>query len=104
MSVQPPEPTLTSGQMIDRAIALRPLLIERQAETEALTYYSQDVHEEFLRAGFYRILVPRRYGGRAVLHALHGPDLRAAEDRGRAAGRAALRRAARPVDDARRLG
>jgi 3-hydroxy-9,10-secoandrosta-1,3,5(10)-triene-9,17-dione monooxygenase len=49
--------------MVARARALRPLLVERQAETEKLTYYPQDVHEEFLRAGFYRLLVPRRYGG-----------------------------------------
>jgi len=61
--IAPPEPDLTPADVIARAIELRPLLIERQAETEALTYYPEDVHKEFLRAGFYRILVPRRYGG-----------------------------------------
>src|SRR4051812_4406977 len=50
-------------ELIDRAIALRPLLIERQAEAEELTYPARDVHEEFVAAGFYRMLVPRRYGG-----------------------------------------
>src|SRR3954467_7806105 len=59
----PPEPDLTPQEMIDRAIALRPRLVEQQAETEERTYYSQEMHEEFLRAGFYRIYVPRRYGG-----------------------------------------
>ena len=44
-------------------MALRPLLIERQAETEALTYPPASTHEEFLTAGFYRLYVPRRYGG-----------------------------------------
>src|SRR3954452_15331189 len=53
-------------ELIDRAIALRPLLIERQAEAEELTYPAQDVHEEFVAAGFYRMYVPRRYGGLEV--------------------------------------
>jgi 3-hydroxy-9,10-secoandrosta-1,3,5(10)-triene-9,17-dione monooxygenase len=61
--IAPPEPDLTPAEIVSRAVALRPLLVERQAETEALTYYPQDVHEEFLRAGFYRLLVPRRFGG-----------------------------------------
>jgi 3-hydroxy-9,10-secoandrosta-1,3,5(10)-triene-9,17-dione monooxygenase len=49
--------------MIARAEAMRPQLLERQAETERLTYYPEVTHREFLEAGFYRILVPRRYGG-----------------------------------------
>jgi 3-hydroxy-9,10-secoandrosta-1,3,5(10)-triene-9,17-dione monooxygenase len=52
--------------LIRRANALRPMLIERQAEAEALTNYAEDVHEIFERAGFYRMLVPRRYGGLEV--------------------------------------
>lgn len=62
-TIQPPEPDLTPEQMIARALALRPKLIERQAECEELTYYSEEIHQEFLRAGFYRLYVPRRYGG-----------------------------------------
>ena len=58
-----PEPDLTPQQMIERAVALRPRLIAQQAECEERTYYSQEMHEEFLRAGFYRLYVPRRYGG-----------------------------------------
>src|SRR3954466_550102 len=50
-------------ELIDRAIALRPLLIERQAEAEALTYPAQDFHEQFVAACFYGMLGPRRYGG-----------------------------------------
>jgi 3-hydroxy-9,10-secoandrosta-1,3,5(10)-triene-9,17-dione monooxygenase len=61
--IAPPEPGLTPGQILARAEALRPLLVERQAETEARTYYAQEIHERFLEAGFYRMLVPRRYGG-----------------------------------------
>ncbi len=59
----PPEPDLTPAEVIARAEAMAPTLVARQAETEQRTYYAQDTHEEFLRAGFYRILVPRRYGG-----------------------------------------
>ena len=42
-----PEPDLTPGELIDRAIALRPRLVEQQAQTEERTYYSQEMHEEF---------------------------------------------------------
>lgn len=59
----PPEPRLTPAEIIARAEAIAPTLIGRQAETERRTFYAQDTHEEFARAGFYRILVPRRYGG-----------------------------------------
>lgn len=40
-----------------------PELIARQAETEDRGYYAPDTHAQFARNGFYRILVPRRYGG-----------------------------------------
>ena len=53
----------TPAQLVARAESMVPGLIARQAETEQRTYYAQDTHEEFSRAGFYRILVPRRYGG-----------------------------------------
>src|SRR5581483_7038849 len=53
----------TRREIVGRATALRPLLVEQQAETEARTYYSEEIHRAFLEAGFYRMLVPRRYGG-----------------------------------------
>lgn len=62
-SPAPPEPDLTPAQIIDRAEKIAPTLVERQAETEQRTFYAEDTHEEFVKAGFYRILVPRRYGG-----------------------------------------
>lgn len=58
-----PEPGLTEEDIIRRAIELRPALLERQPETERLTHYPKDTHDDFLRAGFYRMLQPRRYGG-----------------------------------------
>ena len=58
-----PEPNLTPREIIARAEALRGDLIERQAETERLTWYPEATHEAFLKAGFYRILQPRNLGG-----------------------------------------
>lgn len=59
----PPEPDLTPADLIARAEAIAPTLVARQAEVEERTYYGADVHDAFSKAGFYRILVPRRYGG-----------------------------------------
>ena len=59
----PPEPGLTPDELIARAIALRPELIEHQADAEARAFYSEEMHQKFLDAGFYRTYVPRRYGG-----------------------------------------
>ncbi len=53
----------TGEDMVDRARAMRAWLVERQAETEQLTYYPPATHDAFRDAGFYRMLVPRRYGG-----------------------------------------
>jgi 3-hydroxy-9,10-secoandrosta-1,3,5(10)-triene-9,17-dione monooxygenase len=60
---EPPEPGLTAAQVVARAEALIPELVRRQAETEERSFYAEDIHERFARNGFYRILVPRRYGG-----------------------------------------
>jgi 3-hydroxy-9,10-secoandrosta-1,3,5(10)-triene-9,17-dione monooxygenase len=52
--------------LIERAIALRPALIEAAPETERRGHCPEWLHREFLDAGFYRMLVPRRYGGLEV--------------------------------------
>ena len=54
---------VTPESIIARARSLAPLLVTQQAENEKRTFYSQETHELFQRAGFYRILTPRRYGG-----------------------------------------
>lgn len=59
----PPEPGLTAEQVVARAEAMVPELVGRQAETEERSFYAEDIHQHFTRNGFYRILVPRRYGG-----------------------------------------
>jgi 3-hydroxy-9,10-secoandrosta-1,3,5(10)-triene-9,17-dione monooxygenase len=67
-----PKSTVSAGfeptpkDLVDRAVALRPTLIEQQAEAEERTYYSQELHEAFQRAGFYQMFMPRRYGGYEV--------------------------------------
>lgn len=58
-----PEPGLTPQELLARAEAMRPRLLECQAETEQRTYYSKEMHEAFRAAGFYRTLQPRRFGG-----------------------------------------
>jgi 3-hydroxy-9,10-secoandrosta-1,3,5(10)-triene-9,17-dione monooxygenase len=58
-----PEPGLTPQAMLERAQALRPRLRERQAECEALGRVPDEVNDELVRAGFYRIVQPRRFGG-----------------------------------------
>jgi 3-hydroxy-9,10-secoandrosta-1,3,5(10)-triene-9,17-dione monooxygenase len=59
----PPEPGLTPDEVVARAERIAHTLVARQGEVEERTYYAEDVHEQLRAAGFYRILVPRRYGG-----------------------------------------
>ena len=53
-------------QLVAAARALREQLIAEQAETEERATYSEEIHEALLEAGFYRMYVPRRYGGLEV--------------------------------------
>jgi 3-hydroxy-9,10-secoandrosta-1,3,5(10)-triene-9,17-dione monooxygenase len=56
-------PDVSAEEIVARADALRPWLLEEQAATEERAQYSEELHEAFREAGFYRILQPRRYGG-----------------------------------------
>ena len=58
-----PEPGLTPEEIVRRATALRPLLLEDQANSEVRGTYSDEMHKRFQEAGFYRILQPKMYGG-----------------------------------------
>jgi len=58
-----PEPTLTPDALVARAEALQPLLREQQDETERRGHFSEEIQQEFVKAGFYRCLQPRRFGG-----------------------------------------
>jgi 3-hydroxy-9,10-secoandrosta-1,3,5(10)-triene-9,17-dione monooxygenase len=59
----PSESDVTPAVLIERAKALAPAIVARQRETEELTHYGEDLHQAFRDAGFYRITVPKRYGG-----------------------------------------
>jgi len=61
--IAPPEPGLTPAEMVRRAEALRPVLRERQARCEELGRLPEETNQDFLNAGFYRILQPRCFGG-----------------------------------------
>ncbi|MGH7075541.1 MAG: acyl-CoA dehydrogenase family protein [Stellaceae bacterium] len=58
-----PEPGLTAEAMVARAIALRPMVHEQADEAERLGGYTAELHEEFKKAGFYRITTPKMFGG-----------------------------------------
>jgi 3-hydroxy-9,10-secoandrosta-1,3,5(10)-triene-9,17-dione monooxygenase len=62
-TVPAPEPNLTPDEFIQRAVALRPRLRAEQDETERRGVHSEALHHEFRKAGFYRALQPRRFGG-----------------------------------------
>jgi 3-hydroxy-9,10-secoandrosta-1,3,5(10)-triene-9,17-dione monooxygenase len=61
--VPAPEPDLTPREVIDRAQALIPKVREQQDEAERLGHHTAALDREFVEAGFYRILQPRRFGG-----------------------------------------
>ncbi len=61
--IAPPEPELTPDEMLRRAIAMRARLRERQDATEALGSILPETNLDFIKAGFYRIMQPRRFGG-----------------------------------------
>ena len=76
-----PEPDLTPDELIARAAALKPLLRAQQAENDERGAYSPELHEAFLKAGLYRAVQPRMFGGyefdiptfyRAMLEISHG--------------------------------
>jgi 3-hydroxy-9,10-secoandrosta-1,3,5(10)-triene-9,17-dione monooxygenase len=61
--VPQPEPGLTADQMVERARALIPMLRTQQDEADALGRYTEEAHQAFKQAGFYRMLQPKMFGG-----------------------------------------
>lgn len=59
----PPEPGLTAEELIARAVALRGALREGQTAADERGTYSPEMHKAFEKAGFYRTLQPKLYGG-----------------------------------------
>jgi 3-hydroxy-9,10-secoandrosta-1,3,5(10)-triene-9,17-dione monooxygenase len=62
-SIKPPEPSLTPEAMIARAREMRGMLRARQAECERAGRILPATNDAFVKAGFYRIMQPRRFGG-----------------------------------------
>jgi 3-hydroxy-9,10-secoandrosta-1,3,5(10)-triene-9,17-dione monooxygenase len=58
-----PEPDLTPETVIERARALIPHIRDQQDEAERLGHHTAELDRQFVEAGFYRILQPRRFGG-----------------------------------------
>ena len=58
-----PEADMTPKRLLERAIALRGVLREQQDEADERGAYSPEIHEAFLKAGFYRVTQPRLFGG-----------------------------------------
>ena len=58
-----PEPDLTPRELVRRAEGMRDVLRERQAACEEAGRLLPETNEEFIRAGFYRTLQPRCFGG-----------------------------------------
>jgi 3-hydroxy-9,10-secoandrosta-1,3,5(10)-triene-9,17-dione monooxygenase len=62
-SIKIPQPNLTPEAMVARAREMRGVLRARQAECERAGRILPATHQQFLEAGFYRIVQPRRFGG-----------------------------------------
>lgn len=63
IEIPQPEPDLTPEELVHRATGMRDWLRDHQDETEQRNGISEDTHEAFRDAGFYRSLQPRRFGG-----------------------------------------
>jgi 3-hydroxy-9,10-secoandrosta-1,3,5(10)-triene-9,17-dione monooxygenase len=59
-SIPAPEDSITTELMVDQARNMIPTLRKRAAEAERLRTLPQETVNDFLQAGFYRILQPRR--------------------------------------------
>lgn len=51
------------GRLLEAARRIRPRLRELQGQTEADGQYPNEIHEYFLEHGFYKLLMPQRFGG-----------------------------------------
>jgi 3-hydroxy-9,10-secoandrosta-1,3,5(10)-triene-9,17-dione monooxygenase len=61
--VAAPEPGLTAAEVIGRARDLIPAVRAQADEAEQAGHHTAELDREFVAAGFYRMLQPRRFGG-----------------------------------------
>ena len=59
----PEADTVTPGELVARATAMIPVLRERASATEEARRVLPETFDDFLRAGFFHIVQPRRFGG-----------------------------------------
>jgi 3-hydroxy-9,10-secoandrosta-1,3,5(10)-triene-9,17-dione monooxygenase len=62
-TLPPPELGLEPNEIVRRARDMIPTLRARQAETEAAGRLLEPTNDDFLKAGFYRVLQPHSFGG-----------------------------------------
>lgn len=62
-SFEPPDPDLTPDALVARATALRGPLRERQDECDAIGRLPDSTLRDYIDAGFWRVVQPRRFGG-----------------------------------------
>jgi 3-hydroxy-9,10-secoandrosta-1,3,5(10)-triene-9,17-dione monooxygenase len=62
-AIAPPEPDLTPGELVARAAAMRATLRARQEQCEALGRLPDETNRDYVEAGLFRVLQPRRFGG-----------------------------------------
>jgi len=53
-------------ELVGHMRALREQLVAEQADAEERTTYSEEIHQALIDCGFYRMYVPRKYGGLEV--------------------------------------
>ena len=58
--------TLTGAQALESARALRPKVLAEAPETERRGFHSEELHLDFVEAGFYHLLRPKTFGGYEV--------------------------------------
>ena len=58
-----PEPGLTPAKLIERARGMREMLRGQQEAADERGWYTDEVHEAFLKGGHYRIVQPKLFGG-----------------------------------------
>jgi alkylation response protein AidB-like acyl-CoA dehydrogenase len=62
-TVQTPTEPLTKSDLIDRTKALLPAIAERAAAAEEARRLPDETIDDFIRTGFFRVMVPKRYNG-----------------------------------------
>lgn len=61
--VPQPDPDLTPDKAVAIARSLRPRLREQQEESDERGWYGEEIHEILRKAGLYRLVQPKMFGG-----------------------------------------